>query len=399
MNYKKILHFAIELQKVCIIGKEVDKQCSYISQGLGERSVFISGDENIKLFNEAVDFFWKNDLTIYNDFTRKSIKKALFSLLRDNKGIIITEDILKGAVKSLTSKKLVECEVAFPLYGVSFISNNPLELGPFCIYTQQMLEEKYPLSKEHYSLTMEDKFPTGVIITIKEKAKENVRLYEKAKIKIQQFEDIMRFIVGYKKHSDIGIFNYRQYKVTTAMFVSETNLGLRMVAGGSIKKLDLHNYIPNVAEEKIWTMLEKNQKTDLEKRILTAISWVGKGLRDEEPARAFVQYIFALESLLQLQQKNEMISPSITFTLSEFATFILANNYDERIEINKKVKKLYEKRSSIAHGSSIEVDENDLAEAEKVVTDLIYTLLSKEPFVEFKDIFQINNWVKEQKYM
>lgn len=75
---------------------------------------------------------------------------------------------------------------------------------------------------------------------------------------------------------------------------------------GTIDSINLHQFPiddPEYGHDRIWGILAKANPTNLENRIITAIEWAGKAMRDDEPARAFTQYIFGLEALLQFQQK------------------------------------------------------------------------------------------------
>jgi hypothetical protein len=145
-------------------------------------------------------------------------------------------------------------------------------------------------------------------------------------------------------------------------------------------------------------MLNKGNHSKLEKRIISAIGWAGKALRDEEPARALTQYVFALEALLQFQQRGSMVSPSITYQMAEFAAFIISEELEGRLEIEKMIRNIYARRSAIAHGGSNGVNEEELYKALVLLKRLIITLTINNEFKDLTSIEEISEWVKVKKY-
>ena len=76
---------------------------------------------------------------------------------------------------------------------------------------------------------------------------------------------------------------------------------------------------------------------------------------EKENSVAFTQAMYGIESLLQYEQKGEMISKSIVASIAENVAFLLGCNFDERKELEKQFKELYGIRSKIAHGKSNDI--------------------------------------------
>lgn len=133
--------------------------------------------------------------------------------------------------------------------------------------------------------------------------------------------------------------------------------------------------------------------------MIAAIEWVGKGLRDsDDPAKAFVQFVFAIEALLTFQKKGVLVSPSIASQLAEYSAFILGSDYDSRLEVGKLIKNLYNHRSAIAHGGSQSVLESEVNDALYLVKSLITQMITKPELVAMTSIDQLQEWVSRQKY-
>lgn len=107
----------------------------------------------------------------------------------------------------------------------------------------------------------------------------------------------------------------------------------------------------------------KNDKTEIEKIITTAIYWIGEAQADFDKESSFLKYWIAIESIFT-SKKNEItenlckgISVILAFTPYGF---IEPNNIRE---IHNRVSKLYDLRGKIVHqGSYQEIKDTDLVE-------------------------------------
>ncbi|PDZ96298.1 hypothetical protein CON36_22675 [Bacillus cereus] len=375
---------------------------------MGEVSLTFQGKDNVIAFNDTVDFLWKNDKDIFDTINREVIRDKLVNLISHAAGGgTVNLDTVKEMFAEIKSIPVERFEVLSPLYGVEYFKAAPLEIGPYIIYNKNIhrnnLLEKYPQSEKVLNMRLDDEdSDSDVVIGVCENARTVTRANEKAQLRLQRFEDTIRFMIGdHSKKYDVGIFNFNSYRLNTGIVLSEKTIVSNMSVAGTVDKVPLHQFPINASEyghDKIWGILAKDNPSNLEKRIITAIEWSGKALRDEESARAFTQYIFGLEALLQFQQRGVMVSPSITYQISEFVAFIISDEFEGRLEIEKMVKNLYGKRSAIAHGGSSDVNETELLEAMHLNKLIITSLLTNEVFRDFKTVEQLGEWVKIQKY-
>lgn len=390
----------------------IEENEPYFIYGVGSDRLTIVGIDEVTHYNTTIDYLWKSDKDIFETLTRKDIINSLVSLLRKMKNVELNINMIRDMFSQLRSKPISDYEVIYQLYGVEYYNGNPLELGPFTIYNWglhgNLLLNKYPHMKSdlafwdivaaHGNLNKNE----VVLISVREKTRSNQRADEKGRIKLRQFEDSLRFMIAdiYKKY-DIGVFSFNHRKWSHGVMASEDGGGTSGKMEGVIDRIKLHQFpinAPQYGHDKIWLILAKSDATKMEQRIISAIEWVGKALRDEEPARAFVQYIIALEALLQFQQKNQMVSPSIVYQISEFVAFIISDNIDDRLTNEKIVKDLYATRSAIAHGGSTRVNEQDLFDAMSLLKHVLTSLLVHDAFNDIRNIDQLYAWVKKQKY-
>lgn len=122
------------------------------------------------------------------------------------------------------------------------------------------------------------------------------------------------------------------------------------------------------------TVLSKNNKTELEEAILTAIYWIGEAQNDFDYESAFIKYWIALETLFTISKEN------ITESLSKGIAVLLAfggYRFIETSEVEtmlKTVERLYDKRSKVVHRGIYEaVSPMELAEVCKYAVWSILT--------------------------
>lgn len=118
------------------------------------------------------------------------------------------------------------------------------------------------------------------------------------------------------------------------------------------------NLMQQIKCREIYMLQQKPSKklTDLEERVLRAVKWFSSAVAQEHDHVSYLHYVLALESLFTSDNPSE----GITATISDSVAFLLSNRSEKRTELKRKVKKVYSVRSSIAHGASHTVGEEDL---------------------------------------
>ncbi len=410
MNYKEALNKLEELNSIATIGEPPEGRLLTRGQfyGIGDHSIgFIGVEPSNKLF-ETIEFFWLGDKEIHQTVSKQAIEKQLIKIIREVQfsGAQLSEDTVRGLFGTFKAQPIERHETFYDLYGAEYFDSNPLEIGPYKIYNRKIHKEnilsEYPHAE--HALTSHEMFELNseIFVSTFVYARDQERAKELAYSKFKQFDDVIKYMMGnIDTHYDMGIFNFNGIKNSKSMIFSKEHAITTSKTIGALRQVDLQQFPindPKYGHDKIWKMLNKSSKTELEKRILAAIGWVGKGLRDNESSRSFTQFIFALEALFQHQQKNTFVSPSISNQISEFAAFIIGENYDSRVDIESRVKNLYGKRSKIVHGGSDEINEYDRYEALHLVKHLIQLLLVNEELAQLKTIHELNEWVRKQRY-
>ncbi|MED4052296.1 hypothetical protein [Priestia megaterium] len=420
MNYTKALSTIKDLLK-----RVEDRRIKYIvylpkfdskthSITMGGTNLSFQGKENATSFLNAVDELWRANKVVFEAYTKETFEDELVKFMQNFKnGEECSLEHLKKFYQTFTSKKTIKFEALYPVYGAEYYKDHPLKIGPYTIYNTNIHREqilnKYPFISKNVESEY-DKFAeiSNVVISVHVEAGESEKADEKALIRLQQFENTIQFIIAdYMDRTeqinnyDIGVFNFHETKRTHGLLLSnQLSVSINSLTNtpdmAPLHEIPIND--PDYGYDLLWDMLEKENLTELENRIMSGITWIGKGLRDKESTRVLVQYVFALEALLQFQQKDSMVSPSITYKMAELSAFIIGEEYEDRSEIEKMVKLVYGKRSAIAHGGSHEVDELIIYKALWLIRNLIMILVVNEELKDSKTIQEVDKWVKKQKY-
>lgn len=278
-------------------------------------------------------------------------------------------------------------EIIFDTFGIQ-IKDQKYESEKYTLYN-------FELCKEELRNRLHCKFATNLdyylhsecLLGIKLKACNQNEAIQLAINDCQKFDFTLNFIYS-SEHRSGGVIYYNSTKNHNFIILcsDKTQTGSSGFNNGYTKTIYIdQNPFISKNKSKIWNLLIKKQLTDLENKILDAIIWFGKAITDPSTSQALTLYTFAIERILRIDEKG-MISPSITYQISENMAFILGKDVKERKKIQKDIKKLYQNRSEIVHGSNKKLDYVDLQQAKDYSSKLIHTLLNEEPYCQFKQI-------------
>lgn len=132
----------------------------------------------------------------------------------------------------------------------------------------------------------------------------------------------------------------------------------------------------------------------LAQRVGSSIDWLYQSIMDPLPSASVVKTAIALESLLILT-KSEPLARS----LSERTAFLLSSDADMRRRISRLVKKFYDVRSAVVHGSRkvpISVSNELLASVERIII-LLCSLISANT-AKRKKPDDLRVWFEDQRW-
>lgn len=171
--------------------------------------------------------------------------------------------------------------------------------------------------------------------------------------------------------------------------------------------LELRAHILQHLQESQWELINKlilkaeNSRTNMESKLLDGIHWLAESTKPDTNNSKFAKISFALETLIGGEPKDEELKArGITAMLAERAAFIAGRDLDDRLAIDRHIRKYYGMRSNIVHGGEADASLDDIEEFGQLVRRLALALLGKlaELGDEIADVEKLEKWVKVQKY-
>jgi len=202
---------------------------------------------------------------------------------------------------------------------------------------------------------------------------------------------------------DIGIFDYREQNWLKNVEVFKDSIGSVSKVVGTYKEFNLTSDTligEKDGKNRIWKIVSNPKPNKLEIKILNSIEWIGKAKHEIDSEKAFIQYLFAIESLMNYNELG-IISPSITYQMCEYIALLLGNTESERIELDETFRHLYRIRCALVHGSSKEYNEYDLDDAKLLAERLVIEFLTKDYLINLSpknDFEALKKLIRKKKY-
>lgn len=364
----------------------------------GETTLYIEGRESNNAFENAITDLFNSNKEIANTYSIKTFEtqiiELLFNLKHEDRNA--NKEDLTVLFNRLLSEELEEYEVFHEISGVQ-LNKSRLVLGKFTIYNIDLDNSIVIKFKE---LGFEN-YNSKYFIGIKIKARDKYKAVDAANGYFMTFENAFNYIYGAlpRKHQ-ICIFGVKYSRLDTSMFSTKHSKGKTFKRFDAFSDIDLEDkLISNIesGNNKIWTLITKDNKSDIERRILNAIEWIGKATVDNDLSKSLVQYVFSIEGMLQFNE-GAFITPSIVSQFSDWLAFILSNDLKSRLSISSYFKSIYGKRSAIAHGAKTAISESDIQLLNYYSKMMIITFLTKRPFNEMKSIKELNQYMNQLKF-
>ena len=216
------------------------------------------------------------------------------------------------------------------------------------------------------------------------------------------FENVANFLTsGFHKTHKISLYNnYSELKAEHLLFIDDEVLfGAKTI--DRFVPVDLCNpfYLSKESGSlEIWELIT-SQKTQLGLKIIESIEWSGKASIEVDDNKALLLYIIAIEAILNEQDESSLAKP-ITISLADSVAFLLGENKESRKTYISYMIHLYRLRSGIVHGSMRnKISSLDLHTAFTLSHKIIRTIITKDPYKNFKSKTELSNYLlKEKKY-
>jgi hypothetical protein len=146
---------------------------------------------------------------------------------------------------------------------------------------------------------------------------------------------------------------------------------------------------------RVHELLAREGRSDLEERIVMAVSWAGRAAVEHRKEHAFLLYAIALEALLAKKGARS----GVTERLQLRASYVLSGTPKGRQKVFDLVGELYEIRSAIVHtGDAPELDKESLKLMSEVVDAALQRFLLDDPFASMRRATELEAWFDRQRF-
>lgn len=377
--------------------------------------IFVENRKYAIDFDKQIDLLWRQNKDIHKNFCKRYFKNHILNLvlIKLETKTNFNDKEWNNIISFFAKIPKIKYEIFKEIKGCIIKSQKPIETNDFIIYSwpkhQKLIKEKYPKAFENQYPSFYDNRETKVLVSVIIEAQTSARAYDLADYKFKRLENILRYLFtesSYLNHGakihDIGIFDFRKNDWLETLDLTENAIGGIVLPIGTYRELVLDNKKLNGNKyvKRIWELLDSNTSNKLNTRILNAIEWIGKAKHEIEIDKAFILYFFAIESLLNFDEKG-LIAPSLTQQMKEYMSFILGKNKEQRIELDLLFGKLYHIRSAVVHGSAKEITIYDIEDVENLAQKIVQEFLINPKFKNLKsenNFEELKLMIRDMKY-
>jgi hypothetical protein len=303
--------------------------------------------------------------------------------------------------------KLIEFEawqdVDIPIANL-WLEGEPVKLGNVTFVTITEQELKQWISQK---VLWSEKAPDVHVLSKVRAPGDRQKALPYARTRVNLILDVFRaFCFPFGHHSDtwlVGIVGEIISTASTPMRIDNRNFVTQL--GPGLTLVELRKHILSKLAQPQWELIDKltlkTNYSNMESKLLDGIHWLSESTKPDTNNSKFAKISFALETLIGGEPKAEELKVrGITAMLAERAAFIMGENLNDRLAIDKDVRDYYKKRGGIVHGSKGEVTLDDIDGFGQLVRRIAIALLEKpdELGAEISDVDKLQAWVNKKKY-
>ncbi|WP_158301328.1 HEPN domain-containing protein [Janthinobacterium sp. BJB426] len=353
-------------------------------------------------YYSAVKELFAVEKTLATSYALVTFEKAVIKFIAPHvlEGTQVDKAAVREFLRNLVTLPVTEHQIYRPINGVVKDTDcGPVTLGPFTVYHTNA--DAGPLDESmrgRLGMVLLDK-SEHYLIKVEVKAREPVKALELANALFERFERTIRFMVGPNSGFTVSILTQNTPCDKRAIVLNKSRGSSEVGRGSSIPDLDIDDAYFHDAEvgyDRIWAIFDSTSNSELAKKLLLAVDWVGQSIAEKVPSSAFIKAAIALEVLLS--PPKEFISASITFQISESVAMLLGTDSASRIRLETEAKRLYSIRSDVAHKGIAEVDSFDLVAMQDMARGVVKKILTAPALENVTDGVEMRKIFRLMKY-
>lgn len=388
--------YAFSDKKSCVV------QFSSYVEKINQVVSFRISDKHTTLYHETFYAIF-NKGNIKERFVIKTVSKKFHAFLFDAKvnGKSITEREYSKFINGMIMAKCESVSIFHKVFGLEVKNDEPVKVGCFTFYNAYQHKEQilkrtgYPswdaMLESHSEFQNHETW-----ISVDIDAVDNEKAYEIACQHFEVFQGICQFIFdieGYNAYAvcvlnDIVPTHDRCYMFSETHAYNKGESGFRRSYNIEIQQL-IHdtNHLFQHLLNRIF-LLDKNVVNN---RLRNAFATYGRIIHEHSDAQKFVMYITAIESLVGYD------CPNLAELIADFLSGVISKNLEEFNISKEHLKKIYDIRSDVSHGSEINVLSGDLLYAKWYAMDLIRKFVSDREIEHFTNNSDLKTHLESKK--
>ncbi|MCX5862131.1 MAG: HEPN domain-containing protein [Deltaproteobacteria bacterium] len=396
------LNKIVQLAELGLVPEKIGTAYKIFRIGGDGVSFFI---EDMIDYEESLKALFQHDKSVHDTYTLERFEQEIIKFL--DKNFTTKESVDEGGSLSffagLTSAPISEFSVLRDVHGIILRQlENPYAIGPFTIYHfsshQEILNSKTSLAAGGL---WTDENPDYLIEAVI-KARHHEKALEIADRLFEKFELLLRFAIGFNANRfEVGVLNYQGWRHRRAYIFSKDGSASSSHSGhGAYKPIPIDDpyFVSTEAGfDLMWAALASTNTTELQKRVLLAIEWIGQSYNELSPPSAFLKAAIALEILFSQDEKT-IINASILSRIAESVALILGDCSAKRLKIEKEMKKLYSMRSAIAHAGKSEIAQEDLLTIFYFSSTVVMKVMTSSSQMGWNSIADVHSCLKSLKF-
>lgn len=377
---------------------------------------------NIKSENDIEKLKTNPKIVIYGDDikTFNDLYYDLYKQLKVDKKQVSLEQFQKDTrdlfffnptdvdFKKIVDEKYVKSEDFYyiaPIYGIkcresiidfgniAFVSTN--QIGNYVNGIMNVSHKDFLLS--HFN--NDDKKEHMLYFVKKYKCYDANYTKEKFESDLDEMINVLRFLCMYKTERS---YIDRVKNNSSTIFYSAISETKGSSKSSTINMNDIpimmdKNWFNYKYAKKIIEILCKDNKTDLEQRIIRSLIWAGRSIEEHYLDLSCAEVAFAFESIFK-SDKSRLITQSIQDQIAESSALILNDKYDDIIRQIKELKEFYGLRSAIAHGGKQEGDMYIYNKNLTTFRNVIIKLLENDIYLNCNSLDDLKDALDKKKY-
>jgi len=370
-----------------------------LAQGVKNISIPPSAQKD---YCKTVQEFYELEKIISRNYSLEAfegkVRKFIAPFVLDAK--LVDKQSVTLFLRELSGAPLINYSVFRPIHRIKTnMRFGPIVLGRFTFYNtvsdavalntalKGIKDEVLLDDAEHY------------LIHTSVEARDRVRALELADALFEQFENVIRFMLGPQSRFDTRIFGWAGSFSAYSIVMSGVDWASSISKEGITDELNIDDKYFLDAKfgfDIIWKNLGKSSLSQLMKKIFLSVNWVGQSIDEKIPSSGFLKAAIALEILFT--PEPGMFAPSIVSQITENIVLLLGADATSRFELEQKVKHLYGIRSKVAHTGRTDIAPDDLLAIQELVRQTIFKLLTTVKIKECSTSEDLSKVLKSLKY-